>query len=174
MWWWCPELSGVLPVNGGGRIHPIWLHFHTARLHFSRSKASSFSNPNFFTSSSTFLFHVLFGRPLLLLPITSKSRAFLKMLPSSLLSTWPYHLTAFAFAIISNDSTKPNISINSFVIFLSINLTPHMALNIALSVLLKIATSPSVRHHVSLPYRIAERTQLWYTLPFILSENLLP
>ena len=37
---------------------------------------------------------------------------------------------------------------------------PHIDLTMALSVLLKIAISCSLKHHVSLPYNIADFTQL--------------
>ena len=55
---------------------------------------------------------------------------------------------------------QPNISISSFIFFLSTNFTPHIDLTMALSVLLKIAISLSLKHHASLPYSIADLTQL--------------
>ena len=92
--------------------------------------------------------------------------------PSSLLNTCLYHLTPFAFAIWTTVSFNHNISIRSSVFFFSISFVPHIAHTIALSVLLKIAISFSFKHHVSLPFNISDPTQLRYTIPFILSENL--
>ena len=60
----------------------------TPSLHLSRLRASSFK-PTFSVSSSTCFFQVFFGRPRFLLPVTSRFRATLKTLSSSLLSTCP-------------------------------------------------------------------------------------
>ena len=62
--------------------------------------------------------------------------------------TGPNHLSALVFAAISIDTVEPSIVINSPALYQSINFTPHKALNISLSVLLKIATSLSFRGHV--------------------------
>ena len=131
----------------------------TPSLHLVRSAASSIFHPTFFTLSSTCLFHVIFGRPRFRCPFTSIIIAF-SILSSFLLITCPYHLTSFAFAILSNVFFKPYISISSSVLFLSTNFTPHIDLTMALSVLLKIAISLSLKHLVSLPYNIADLTQL--------------
>ena len=87
------------PLNRDGRIYPIPSAIAcTPSLHLSRLGASSFFKPIFFVSSSTCFFQVFFGRPRFLLPLTSRSRATLKTLSSSLLSTCPYHLTPFVVA----------------------------------------------------------------------------
>ena len=146
----------------------------TPSLHLARSVASSTLNPIFFIFSSTCFFHVYVGRPRFRGPFTSNMIAFFKMLSSSLLTTCSYHLTPFALAILSKVSFRPSIFISSSVFFLSISFTPHIDLTIALSVLLKISISFSLKHHVSLPCNIADLTQLRYTIPFIFKENLLP
>ena len=58
---------------------------------------------------------------------TSSINAFFRTLSSSLLITCSYHNTLFTFAILSNVSFKPSISINSSSIFLSTNFTPQPA-----------------------------------------------
>ena len=57
--------SGFIPVNGGGRIYPS----RTPTLHLDRFMASFFSKPALLLSS-TCVFHVFFGRPRFLLPLT--------------------------------------------------------------------------------------------------------
>ena len=87
------------PFSRDGRIYPIPSAIsRTPSLHLSRLRASSFFKPTFSVSSSTCFFQVFFGRPRFLLPVTSRFRATLKTLSSSLLSTCPYHLTPFAVA----------------------------------------------------------------------------
>ena len=108
------------PFSRDGRIYPIPSAIsRTPSLHLSRLRASSFFKPTFSVSSSTCFFQVFFGRPRFLLPVTSRFRATLKTLSSSLLSTCPYHLTPFAVANRSIVSFNPNISICSSVVFLS-------------------------------------------------------
>ena len=128
------------PFNRDGQIYPIPSEIAcTLSLHLSRLRASSFFKSIFSVSSSTCFFQVFCGHPRFLLPLTSRFRATLKTLSSSLLSTCPYHLTPFAVANRPIVSFNPNISIYSSVVFLSTTFRPHMALTIALSVLLKIA-----------------------------------
>ena len=50
-----------------------------------------------------------------------------------------------------------NTSIRSSVLFFSISFASHIALTIALSVLLKIAVSFSLKHHVALPYNTKKK-----------------
>ena len=112
-------LSGVVPLAEMARFTPISSAIaHTPSLHLSRLRASSFK-PIFSVSSSTCFFEVFFGHPRFLLPLTSRFRATLKTLSSSLLSTCPHHLTPFAVAKWSIFSFNPNISICSSVVFLS-------------------------------------------------------
>ena len=78
------------PFSRDGRIYPIpSAILRTPSLHLSRLRASSFFKPIFSVSSSTCFFQVFFGRPRFLLPVTSRFRATLKTLSSSLLSTCP-------------------------------------------------------------------------------------
>ena len=105
-------------LSRDGRIYPIPSAIaHTPSLHLSRLRTSSFKSIS--VSSSTCFFQVFFGHPRFLLPLTSRSRATLKTLPSFLLSTCPYHLTPFAVANWSIVSFNPNMSICSSVVFLS-------------------------------------------------------
>ena len=79
------------PFSTDGRIYPIPSAIsRTPSLHLSRLRASSLFKPTFSVSSSTCFFQVFFGRPRFLLPVTSRFRATLKTLSSSLLSTCPY------------------------------------------------------------------------------------
>ena len=113
-------LSGVFPLAEMAGFTPFLLAIScTPSLHLSRLRASSFFKPIFSVSSSTCFFQVFFGHPRFLLPVTSRFRATLKTLSSSLLSTCPYHLTPFAVANWSIVSFNPNISICSSVVFLS-------------------------------------------------------
>ena len=62
--------------------------------------------------------------------------------------------------LLSRDSFLPNMSINSSLFLRSHSFTPHNTRIISLSVLFKIAISFSLKHHASLPYNIADFTQL--------------
>ena len=138
----------------------IVIVFTTPR-HFVRSHASSFTSSFFFISFSTCFFHVGFGLPLPLRPLTSNFKAFTITFSSSFLKTWPYHRILLASAILPKRLLYiPNMSINSSLLLRSNSFTPHIARIIALSVLLKIAISFSLKHHASLPYNIADLTQL--------------
>ena len=59
----------------------------TTPCHFVRSLASSFPSPFFVISFSTCFFHVRFGHPLPLLPLTSNFKAFTITFSSSFLKT---------------------------------------------------------------------------------------
>ena len=107
-------------LNRDDRIHPIPSAIAcTPSLHFAQFRAPSFFKLIFSVSSSTCFFQVFFGRPRFLLPPTSRSRATLKTLSSSLPSSCPCHLTPFAVAHRSIVSFSLNMSICSSVIFLS-------------------------------------------------------
>ena len=109
------------------------------------------------------LFHLLprchFWPSSLSLPIHFQHHCLFQyiIIPSNHMSI-PYY--SFAFAILSNVSFKPNIFIRSFIFFQSRKFTPHIDLTMALLVLLKIAISLYLKHHVSLPYSIADLTLL--------------
>ena len=100
------------PLSRDDRIHPISVAILCTRsLYFDRFRMSFFFEP-IFVFSSTYFFQVFFGRPLFLLPLTSRSRETLKTLSSSLLSTCPCHLTPFAVAnrsIVSIDPVSPSV-----------------------------------------------------------------
>ena len=108
------------PFSRDGRIYPIPSAIaRTPSLHLSCLRAFSFFKPIFSVSSSTCFFQVFFGRPRFLLPLTSRFRATLKTLSSSLLSTYPYYLTPFSIANRSIVSFNLSMSICSSVVFLS-------------------------------------------------------
>ena len=113
--------------------------------------------PMFLINASICFFQVAFGLPLFLLTVTSKFSGSFRMLTSFHRATCPYHLTAATLAILSIGAVVPSICFNSLVFFRSTSFTPHIALIKALSVLI---ISLSLKHHVSLPYSIADLTQI--------------
>ena len=114
----------------------------TTPRHFVRSRASSFPSPFFFISFCTCFFHVCFGLPLPLLPLQISK-------PS-----------LSHFHLLSSKHDRATGSINFSLFLRSNSFTPHIARIIALSVLFKIAISFSLKHLASLPYNIADVTQL--------------
>ena len=94
----------------------------------------------------------------------------------------PNQLSVFAFAAISIDTVKPSIVINSPVLFLSINFTPQMSLNVALSVLprqqlLRHSGTMFLFHIASLKAEALHRFNtiaqlLFTTVPFVLLIHL--
>ena len=63
--------SGFIPVNGGDRIYPSLTAISpTPTFHLARFMASCFSKPTLLLSFSTSVFHVFFGRPRFLLPLS--------------------------------------------------------------------------------------------------------
>ena len=92
-----PFWSGFIPVNEDGHIYPT----------LTVISQSNFLSPS--RSIHGILTHALifFGCPHFLLSFTSNSDAFLKMGPSSLLKTCPYHLTRCTFAIWTTVSFNP-------------------------------------------------------------------
>ena len=104
--------------------------------------------PNFIYILFNLLLHICFDLPRFRCPFTSSINAFLRMLLSPLLTTCQYHNTPFTFAILSNVSSKTSIPINSPLCFLSTNFTPHINLTMAFYVLLEIAISISLKHHL--------------------------
>ena len=105
------------PLSRDGQIHPISSAIaRISSLHFARFRASSFK-PVFSVFSICF-FHVFFGSPRFLLPLTSRFRT-LKTLSSSIFSIRPYHLTPFAIANRSIVFFNLSMPICSSVVFLS-------------------------------------------------------
>ena len=83
---------------------------------------------------------MLLGRLFHFFSFISKINDIIRGLASALYSC-PNHLSAFAIAAISIDEVKPSTVTSSWMFFLSVSFIPHIALNLALSVFLKIATS---------------------------------
>jgi len=126
----------------------------TTSCHLSRSHTSFITSPFICillcTCFSTFVLVI----PFLCDPAIQNAEP-------SIISSQLYHRILLAFAILSKDSSRPSIDINSSEFLLSTSFMPHIPLIIALSILLKIAVSFSCKHHVSLPYSIADLTQLY-------------
>ena len=151
--------SGIFPVDGVGRISYGHCLYYSSP--FRSIACILFPQSIFLHLILYLLFPRLFRLPLPPLPLTSNFKAFTITFSSSFLKTWPYHRILLALAILSKDSFMPNMSINSLLFLRSNSFTPHIARIIALSVLLKTAISFSLKHHASLPYNIADLTQLW-------------
>ena len=117
--------SGIVSVNGVGRISYAHCLYHSRHFHWSQ--ASSFPSPFFFMSFSACFFHVCFGLLFPLLLLTSNFKAFIITFSSFLLKTWPYHHILLALAILSKDSFMPNMSINSSLLLRSNSFTLEMA-----------------------------------------------
>ena len=132
-----PVFSSIVPLTEMAQFTPFPPQFVQFRLFtFFNSGHPTSSNQPFlypFPLAST-RFSSRF-----LLPLTSKSRATLQTY-HTLLTTCLYYLTPFAVANPSTASFYPNMSICSSVVFLSTTFQLHMALTIALSVLLKVAS----------------------------------
>ena len=149
----------VSPTNEGDHIHlnPAAILFMPA-LHFNRQSSYPLLKTTFALSSSSCFLYVLSSLPFFLWPSTSNYNALLKTWPSSLLITWPYQRALFAIAYWFVVSLKPNMSVKSVDLFISLSCTPHIALTTDLSDLRKIPISLFFRHHASLPYSIAGLT----------------
>ena len=80
-----------------------------------------------------------------------------------------HHLPLPAYPLLPSIATFPLT-----VFLMSTNFTLHITLTIDLSALLKIATSSSLKHHVSLPYNIADLTELFLHFFLHPQENLFP
>ena len=108
------------------------------------------------TSFNLFLLFIL-SQHCLHFPFTSCTIDFIKNIPQVISKhdhTISHHLPLPVYAA----SFNPNMSISSNVFLLSTNFTPCIALTIDLSALLKIATLFSLKHHILLPYNIADLT----------------
>ena len=167
-WYYTFRLFGAIYVHSVLVVHEtqrLSNCYDSDRSHTfppSRLICSFLNLPPDFTLSSTCLLHVIFGRSRFRCLFTPSIIAFFSILSSSILITCPYHLTPFAFAILSNVYFKPNISISSSIFFLFTNFTPHIDLTMALSVLLKIVISLYLKRHVSLPKRCCRLPLLVY------------
>ena len=89
--------SWFIPVNGGGWIYPT-----LAAISPTPTSSCLIQGILLFQTNALALFlhlrlpHLLWSS---LLPFALHFNAFIKICPSSLLNTCPYHLTPFAFAI---------------------------------------------------------------------------
>ena len=139
-----------IPVNGTGQIYPtVTALSPTPTLHLTRFKESSFSKPTLLLSFSTCIFLIFFDCPRFLLPFISKSNTSQNM-PSSLLNTCPcitilLHLPLPFESLFPSIPTSPLGPLSSFS-------RPSVFCQTFLSalVLLKIAVSFSLKHHVTL------------------------
>ena len=110
--------------------------------------------PPLVPSTSYSIAHALFVPPLQNLMLFPKHHHY----PFS--KTCPHHRSPLTMASPSKVLFKLSKLVSFWLLLFSIILSPHIALIIAFSVLLKIAISFFLRHHVSLPYSIANLTQL--------------
>ena len=138
------EVSGCILLFSHFFLHLLSTYINLPHLLSLNQSFSCFLQlvPSF---SSLYVFHQLH----VLLP---SSNIFLR---SSQNITIPPHHSPFGS--LSAASFNPNMSISSTVFLLSTNFTLHIAVTIHLSVL-KIPTSFSFKHHVSLPYNRADLT----------------
>ena len=147
-------LSGVVPLAEMAGFAPFLLKLLALPFFTLLDSRHPPSSNQFFCLFLHLLFQFFFGRPSFLLSLTSRFRATLKILSSSLLSTCPYHLTPFAVAnrsIVPSTPACPSVLQSSFCQHLS---DSTIALTLALPVF-----SFSFKHQSSLPYSIANLTQ---------------
>ena len=126
---------------------------HNIFLHLDLSQASSLQNPFSLISSLNTSLHLFLTLPFTPLPSTCSVSILFNQHDSSLLSTWPNHLSLFCHM------TLPMLSITSMflthsLLFLSLKLTPVIHLNILISLLCIFLISSIFVGHVSLPYNI--------------------
>ena len=130
---------------------------YTPSRHFVLSMASSFLNSICSMRFLTFPLQAILGCSHSLPTIQKRSSQHIIVTSSQSMSFLSH--TPLALVSLHKVSTKPSLFISSWLLLFSINVTPHIALFIAFSVL-KIAISFFFKHHVSLPYSIADLTQL--------------
>ena len=106
-------LSNVVPLAEMDLPHSLCNYLHSV-LPLVSSQGILLHETNLLC----LLLQVFFGRPCFLSPVTSRFRATLKTLSSSLPNTCSYHLTPFAVANRSIVSFNPNMSIYSSIVFL--------------------------------------------------------
>ena len=150
--------SGIFPVDGVGRISYGHCLYHS----------SPFRLITFILFPQSIFLHLILYLlfPRLFRSSSSSTTTHFKFqsLHYHIFIFFPQNMTVPPYtaclAILSKDSFMPNMSINSSLFLRSNSFTPRIARIIALSVLLKIAISFSLKHHASLPYNIADLTQL--------------
>ena len=127
---------------------------HNILLHLHLSQASSLQSPFFLISSLNTSLNLFLGLPFTPSPSTCSVSILFIQHNSSLLSTWPNHLSLFCH-ITSAMSSIASMLLTHSLLFLSLKLTPVIHLNILISLLCIFHISSIFVGHVSLPYNIA-------------------
>ena len=145
--------SGIVPVDGVGRISYGHCLYHASPF---CSITCIFSHQSIFLY---FILHLLFPRFFQSSSTTTHFK--FQSLHYHIFIFFPQNMTVPPLTS-SYLETITNMSMNSslFLRSSSFSFTPHIALIINLFVLLKIAFSFSLKYHASLPYNIADLTQL--------------
>ena len=126
---------------------------HNIFLHLDLSQASSLQSPFSLISSFNTSLHLFLGLPFTPSPSTCSVSILFIQHNSSLLSTWPNHLSLF-HRITSAMSSIASMLLTHSLLFLSLKLTPAIHLNILISLLCIFLISSTFVGHVSLPYNI--------------------
>ena len=127
---------------------------HNIFLHLDLSQASSLQSPFSLISSLNTSLHLFLGLPFTPLPSTCSVSILFNQHNSSLLSTWPNHLSLF-HCMTSPISSIASMLLTHSLLFISLKLTPAIHLNILISLLCIFLISSIFVGHVSLPYSIA-------------------
>ena len=149
--------------------HQVGSPLRIALLHFVLSWASSGCGPAARRSFEMQSFHLLFGWPLLLLPVCSV----LTLQPmSSRLSTLPNQRSLLSLIFPTNSPTFTLTLITAFSMRSSL-VFPRENLNIFISATSIFLSWPLVTSTVSIPYSIAGRIIVLYILPFTATGTIL-
>ena len=138
---------------------PCLWPFHNIFLHLDLSQASSLQSPFSLISSLNTSLHLFLGPSFTSLPSTYSVSILFIQHNSSLLSTWPNHLSLFCH-MTSPLSSIASMFLTHSLLFLSLKLTPVIHLNILISLLCIFLISSTFVGHVSLPYNIAGLMQV--------------
>ena len=123
---------------------------HNIFLHLDLSQASSLQSPFFLIFSLNTSLHLFLGLPFTPSPSTCSVSILFNQHNSSLLSTWPNHLSLFCH-ITSPMSSIASMFLTHSLLFLSLKLTPVIHLNILISLLCSFLIFSIFFGHVSLP-----------------------
>ena len=127
---------------------------HNIFLHLDLSQASSLQSPFSLISSFNTSLHLFLGLPFTPSPSICSVPILFIQHNSSLLSTWPNHLSLLCH-MTSPMSSIASMLLTHSLLFLSFKLTPAIYLNILISLLCIFLISSIFVGHVSLPYNIA-------------------
>ena len=127
---------------------------HNILLHLDLSQGSSLQSPFFLISSFNTSLHLFLGLPFTPSPSTCNVSILFIQHNSSLLSTWPNHLSLFHH-MTSAMSSIASMLLTHSLLFLSLKLAPSIHFNILISLLCIFLISSTFVGHVSLPYNIA-------------------